>query len=87
METTQITDSLGWIGSKLSEATQWIIVQLGNMSVNISPMGAKIINLILLAIILLAFVKLISMANKPLKWIIIILIVILLASTIFSFSL
>lgn len=82
-----ITDALSWTGNGIASVTAWIIVQLGNLSIKISPLGAKIINAIVFLSLLYVLIKFVQITSKPLKWIIGILLVLLLISTIISFSL
>ena len=85
MDLTQITDSLSLLGNKLADANVWVITQLSQLGATISPMSAKIINLLILSVIAYLLVKLIHLTNRPLKFFIVFLIFLLIASTIFSF--
>ena len=85
METQPIINSLGIVGEKVSQATAWIIVQISTFGVSIGVNQAKIISLILILALLFVTIKFIHFARKPIKWGIIILLILLLTSIGLSF--
>jgi hypothetical protein len=85
MDTSSILDSFNLIGDKISELTAWIIIQLSNLGASTTDSTAKVINLLLFSILIYGVVKFISFARKPIKYIIIILLVFVLVSTLISF--
>ena len=85
MDITQITSSLGFIGNKISEVTQWAILNLSNLGLKTTVTTAKILNMLILSLLLYITIKFIHFMRKPLKWVIVILLGLMVASIIISF--
>lgn len=85
MDTTQITSSLGYLGNKVSEVTQWIIVQISNWGVKTTATTARLINILLFSLLLYIVVKFVTFARRPLKWLIVGILGILIISIGISF--
>jgi len=77
---------LGSVGKFLGNATQKVLAFLSSVSVNVTPFSARIINLILFLLLIYLVIKVIQIPKTIIKYSIIILLVILVFSTLISFT-
>ena len=77
-----IKNTMSYLGEQTSLITDKIISYLGSVGINIS--SAKVLNLTIILILLYLVIGVLDIAKKPLKWIIIVLLIVLGVSTIFS---
>lgn len=78
-----VTDSATYVGEKVSELTLKVINFLANLGLSMSETSAKIISLLILSIASFLIVKIIQ---KPIKWLIFVLLMILFVSVVFSLT-
>lgn len=78
----EIKTILSSVGEYLGIATQKTISFLSKFGVDFSQTQAKIINIVLSLLLIWGILKLV---NKPLKWLIIVLLAFLVISSIFTF--
>lgn len=80
----EITQIFGFIGEKIAEMSAWVIKKLAELGINVLPSQTKLLNLLVISLLLYLFISVIQIPKKPLKVAIIILLIILGASTIIS---
>lgn len=86
VDLTSIKDTLGSIGNWISlNITQKVIVWISNQGINVSPLSSKIISLIIIGILLYLAFTILKNLRTAIKIGIIILLLALGVSIIFSF--
>jgi len=85
MEFEKIRNIFSIIGEKVSFIFGKIITFTANLGLNLNQLQIKIISLIILLVLFFIILKFVNIMKKPVKWSILLLILILILSIIFSF--
>ena len=86
MTWTQIKPYVSMTGEWLATLTHWVVKQISSFGLNITPVGAKIINIIFLIIGVYLIISFLQNAKPLLKYGLLILLLVLVISTIISFG-
>lgn len=79
-----ITTILSSTGNGVSWVTQKIIQWIASLGVNITPLQSKILSFVILGGIIYIVWSFVNLAKKPLKWAIIVGLIFLLVSVVYS---
>ena len=80
-----IINQLNFVGDYVTDMFKKIIIFTSSLGLNLSQIQVKIISLIILLLLFFLSFKFLNLISKPIKWFIILLIIILILSIIFSF--
>ncbi|MEM3075075.1 MAG: hypothetical protein QW727_04000 [Candidatus Pacearchaeota archaeon] len=85
IEYQQIKSYLSIFGNKIGNLFGQIVKSISEQGMNITEIQSKIIAIIILSILLLLIIKFVNFIQKPIKWTIAFLFVLLIISVVFSF--